>query len=103
MKTTSTAFVPTPVQPQPQLVIYEEPSYKQKEKTELCKYWCETGHCKFGNMCAFAHGEHELQKKTHVATKYRMKPCTAYQEGYCIYGRRCQFLHTEIDFTDFES
>ena len=55
-----------------------EPSYKQKEKTEICKYWLLDNKCKFGNDCAFAHGEHELVKKTHVASKYRQTLCKSF-------------------------
>lgn len=80
------AFVPSftlkvPVQEEdPQL------EFKQKAKTELCKFWMTTRKCKYGESCAFAHGEHELQKKTHVASKYRMTHCSAYAQGSCFYG-----------------
>ncbi|KAJ9452656.1 hypothetical protein DIPPA_25549 [Diplonema papillatum] len=29
-------------------------------KTSICRHWCK-GHCKFGVLCGFAHGESELQ------------------------------------------
>ncbi len=29
----------------------------------LCKYFEETGQCKWNNECKFAHGEKELQKR----------------------------------------
>ena len=44
-----------------------QPEYKKKEKTEMCKFWARSSSCPFGDECAFAHGEDELQKKTHVA------------------------------------
>ena len=80
-----------------------EPAYKQKEKTEICKFWLNGQDCKFGAECAFAHGEHELMKKTHVASKFRMTLCKSYMtgEGFCQYGVRCQFSHTSRDFSDF--
>lgn len=34
--------------------------YKIKKKTELCSSFLQTGICKYGDSCAFAHGEHEL-------------------------------------------
>jgi len=76
-----------------------------KEKTELCKFWLYDNHCKFGDDCAFAHGHHELVKKTHVASKFRMTLCTSYLKGdaYCIYGSRCQFCHPSRDFSDFDN
>ena len=49
--------------------------YKLKIKTELCKSWIKTKNCPYGNTCAFAHGEHELQKKKHVPSKYKTKLC----------------------------
>jgi hypothetical protein len=84
------------------LAVYE-PAYKQKEKTEICKFWLNGQDCKFGSECAFAHGEHELMKKTHVASKFRMTLCKSYMtgEGFCQYGVRCQFSHTSRDFSDF--
>lgn len=30
-------------------------------KTEYCRSWRETGTCRYGNKCQFAHGEHELR------------------------------------------
>ena len=33
-------------------------------KYEMCKNWREKGHCKYGDKCLFAHGEHELTKRS---------------------------------------
>lgn len=30
-------------------------------KTKLCRYYSRSGGCKQGNICNFAHGEHELR------------------------------------------
>jgi len=81
-----------------------EPAYKQKEKTEICKFWLNGEDCKFGTECAFAHGNDELVKKTHVASKFRMTLCKSYMTGnhYCQYGVRCQFCHVTRDFSDFD-
>jgi hypothetical protein len=35
----------------------------------MCKNWVETGRCKFGNGCSFAHGREELQNKDAVEDK----------------------------------
>lgn len=82
-----------------------EPAYKQKEKTEICKFWLNGEECKFGDDCAFAHGETELMKKTHVASKFRMTLCKSYMtgQGHCQYGVRCQFCHLTRDFSDFHT
>lgn len=37
-------------------------SFRIKEKTEICKNWLSNT-CKFGDRCAFAHGEDEIMLK----------------------------------------
>lgn len=70
--------------------------YKLKIKTELCKSWVKTQSCAYGPTCAFAHGEHELQKKKHVPSRYKTKLCQQFHENqYCPYGVRCQFIHSQ--------
>ena len=70
--------------------------YKLKIKTELCKSWVKTKTCQYGAACAFAHGEHELQKKKHVPSRYKTKLCQQFHENqYCPYGVRCQFIHSQ--------
>ena len=65
----------------------------------MCKNWEQTGECKFGETCAFAHGDDELQKKRHVPSKYKTKLCKQYHETmYCPYGLRCQFVHSTRAF-----
>ena len=69
--------------------------YKIKKKTELCSTFMSTGSCKYGDNCAFAHGDEELRKKVHVPSMYKTKLCQQFQEcGVCPYGLRCQFIHS---------
>ncbi|XP_019944115.1 mRNA decay activator protein ZFP36L1 [Paralichthys olivaceus] len=64
-------------------------------KTELCRGFQETGSCKYGSKCQFAHGEEEL-RGLHRHPKYKTEPCrTFYNFGYCPYGSRCHFIHEE--------
>lgn len=71
-----------------------EMDFRNKYKTEVCKYWAENGYCEFGDQCAFAHGGNEVRQKAFVASNYKTKQCEPYHEtGYCVYGVRCQFLH----------
>ena len=73
-------------------------NYRIKWKTEMCKYWEMYGKCKYGNNCAFAHGESELNKRK-LSFNYKTKPCKQFFElGYCSYGIRCQFSHKNSDF-----
>ncbi|XP_020495655.1 mRNA decay activator protein ZFP36 [Labrus bergylta] len=62
-------------------------------KTELCRGFQETGSCKYGSKCQFAHGEPEL-RGLYRHPKYKTEPCrTFYNFGYCPYGSRCHFIH----------
>ena len=68
-------------------------NFKTKWKTEICRYWEMYGECKFGENCAFAHGDSELKQKK-LTFNYKTKPCKQFFElGYCSYGSRCQFSH----------
>ena len=67
--------------------------FKNKFKTEICHFWEMNGYCKFGENCAFAHGESELKNRK-MSFNYKTKPCKQFFElGYCSYGSRCQFSH----------
>ena len=72
-------------------------NFKTKWKTEICRYWEMYGECKFGDSCAFAHGDSELKKRK-MTFNYKTKPCKQFFElGYCSYGSRCQFSHKKED------
>ncbi len=72
-------------------------NFKTKWKTEKCHYWEMYGECKFGNNCAFAHGDSELKQRK-MTFNYKTKPCKQFFEiGYCSYGIRCQFSHKKDD------
>ena len=56
----------------------------------------QTQSCKYGDACAFAHGEEQLRKKVHVPSMYKTKLCQAFHDtGSCPYGNRCQFIHSD--------
>lgn len=64
-------------------------------KTELCRPFEESGHCKYGDKCQFAHGAHELRNLTRHP-KYKTERCRTYHTiGFCPYGPRCHFIHEE--------
>ena len=78
--------------------LEEYNNFKTKWKTELCHNWEMYGECKYGNNCAFAHGDSELKKRK-MSFNYKTKPCKQFFElGYCSYGIRCQFSHKKDDF-----
>lgn len=62
-------------------------------KTELCRPFEESGRCKYGEKCQFAHGHHELREMQRHP-KYKTELCRTYHtSGYCPYGPRCHFIH----------
>lgn len=67
--------------------------FSYRYKTELCRPFKETGECKYGEKCQFAHGENEL-RTVQRHPKYKTEYCrTFYGVGLCPYGSRCHFLH----------
>lgn len=62
-------------------------------KTELCRPFEESGTCKYGDKCQFAHGIHELRTLARHP-KYKTELCrTFHTTGFCPYGPRCHFIH----------
>ncbi|KAI8916361.1 hypothetical protein EDD86DRAFT_180984, partial [Gorgonomyces haynaldii] len=62
-------------------------------KTELCRSWEETGSCRYGNKCQFAHSQSEL-RIVDRHPKYKTEMCrTFWEKGSCPYGKRCCFIH----------
>ncbi|MFT7805983.1 zinc finger protein 36, C3H1 type-like 2 isoform X2 [Arapaima gigas] len=62
-------------------------------KTELCRPFEESGACKYGEKCQFAHGYHELRSLSRHP-KYKTEPCRTFHTiGFCPYGPRCHFIH----------
>ncbi|CAF3397233.1 unnamed protein product, partial [Rotaria sp. Silwood2] len=62
-----------------------------KYKTELCKYYIETGTCKFDGDCTFAHGPDDLRNANHKSVLCRLFHMT----NNCPYGENCAFIHDE--------
>lgn len=66
-------------------------------KTELCRKYAETGSCRYGAKCQFAHGEAEL-RPVQRHPLYKTEPCRMYHQlGRCNYGPRCRFIHQSPD------
>lgn len=62
-------------------------------KTELCRPFEESGTCKYGDKCQFAHGSHELRSLARHP-KYKTELCRTFHTiGFCPYGPRCHFVH----------
>ncbi|XP_054650496.1 mRNA decay activator protein ZFP36 isoform X2 [Dunckerocampus dactyliophorus] len=68
-------------------------SASSRYKTELCRSFTESGMCKYGGKCQFAHGPDELRDLSRHP-KYKTEPCRTFHTiGFCPYGIRCHFVH----------
>ncbi|XP_035535383.1 mRNA decay activator protein ZFP36L1 [Morone saxatilis] len=68
-------------------------SSSSRYKTELCRSFTESGLCKYGGKCQFAHGAEELRDLSRHP-KYKTEPCRTFHTiGFCPYGMRCHFVH----------
>ena len=82
--TTAVTTTPPPSSPKTQHSLY---------KTELCRSWEESGACRYGHKCQFAHGRDELRPVLRHP-KYKTEVCRTFaQQGACPYGSRCRFIH----------
>ncbi|TMS07468.1 mRNA decay activator protein ZFP36L1 [Larimichthys crocea] len=69
------------------------PHISTRYKTELCRTYEESGTCKYGTKCQFAHGMDELRGLSRHP-KYKTEPCRTFHTiGFCPYGARCHFIH----------
>lgn len=67
----------------------------------MCKNWIESGHCRYGPKCQFAHGKVEVINKEPTNNKYKSKACKQFHEKLtCPYGRRCLFKHEDRQFPE---
>lgn len=73
--------------------IEDEIGHQDRYKTELCRSWQESGTCRYGAKCQFAHGAQELRPIVRHP-KYKTEICRSWAETKtCPYGRRCRFIH----------
>jgi len=78
--------------------IEEELAKQSLYKTELCRSYVETGACRYGHKCQFAHGEHELRSILRHP-KYKTEFCKRFTyNGICPYGNRCRFIHPTPEY-----
>ena len=57
----------------------------QRYKSEICQRYMESGQCKYGEKCQFAHGEHEL-RVINKHPKFKTVPCkTFHQSGMVLH------------------
>ncbi|XP_075891954.1 mRNA decay activator protein ZFP36 [Nelusetta ayraudi] len=85
---------PSSVSPSPTSGCSSSPPHiSTRYKTELCRTYEESGTCKYGAKCQFAHGVDEL-RGLNRHPKYKTEPCRTFHTiGFCPYGARCHFIH----------
>eukprot|EP00475_Leptophrys_vorax_P002088 TRINITY_DN11190_c0_g1_i1.p1 TRINITY_DN11190_c0_g1~~TRINITY_DN11190_c0_g1_i1.p1 ORF type:complete len:409 (+),score=74.72 TRINITY_DN11190_c0_g1_i1:835-2061(+) len=73
------------------------PKQKHLYKTVLCRLWEDTGACRFGDRCHYAHGLADL-RPVQKHPKYKTEKCRMFHEtGICPFGKDCSFVHGEVD------
>jgi len=84
--------------------IEDEINGQSRYKTELCRSFAETGICRYGTKCQFAHGRDELRPVMRHP-KYKTETCkTFHSVGSCPYGSRCRFIHSrDPDFASINN
>lgn len=61
----------------------------------MCRSFEETGACRYGNKCQFAHGQGEL-RTINRHPRYKTEVCKTFHTiGTCPYGKRCRFIHLD--------
>lgn len=84
---------PTALNTSPSSSTSSVSSSSSRYKTELCRSFTESGLCKYGGKCQFAHGLDEL-RDLNRHPKYKTEPCRTFHTiGFCPYGIRCHFVH----------
>ncbi|KAI9474107.1 MAG: hypothetical protein EXX96DRAFT_580618 [Benjaminiella poitrasii] len=97
-KSPKTTNKKSPVAANQEMTTSTEAEKKQKSlyKTELCRNWEETNHCRYGVKCQYAHGPADL-REVDRHPKYKTQKCrTFHQTGSCPYGSRCTFRHFNL-------
>jgi len=75
--------------------IEEDTTPQNLYKTEMCRSYEETGSCRYGMKCQFAHSSAEIRTVTRHP-KYKTEVCKTFHTiGTCPYGKRCRFIHSE--------
>ena len=58
----------------------------QRYKSEICQRYMESGQCKYGEKCQFAHGEHEL-RVINKHPKFKTVPCKTFHQSGTVSHR----------------
>ena len=92
--------------PMDESMLMKNIAIDRKYKRDICKNWRDTGVCRFGDACNYAHGLEEMQAvdrltedKLKAHDIFKTQNCRAFWKGrFCQYGKRCQFRHEHRSF-----
>ena len=110
-QTVNREFVPVQVParlsaPMDETLLMQNIAIDRKYKRDICKNWRDTGFCRFGDACNYAHGLEEMravdrltEDKLKAHEIFKTQNCRAFWKGkFCQYGKRCQFRHEHRGF-----
>uniref|UniRef100_A0A914HGJ6 C3H1-type domain-containing protein n=1 Tax=Globodera rostochiensis TaxID=31243 RepID=A0A914HGJ6_GLORO len=67
--------------------------FERSYRTELCREYQNSGTCRFGDECRFAHSIEQLRFRP-LPRNYKTKLCRNFEEnGFCKHGAKCHFIH----------
>ncbi|XP_055809283.1 uncharacterized protein LOC129877778 [Solanum dulcamara] len=69
-------------------------------KSETCRWWEDSGSCRFGSKCRFVHGKEDL-RPTAFANRNSSEAllCRSYSSGSSSYGPRGRSVHHQVHST----
>lgn len=77
-------------------------------KTQLCQFFRSGTGCRYGDKCAYAHGEEDLRPKpsaSEIPEEFKLsngtrpkinKICFRFLDGFCPFGDECHYIHEKV-------
>ncbi|CAH9125636.1 unnamed protein product, partial [Cuscuta epithymum] len=64
-------------------------------KRDKCLFWEDSGSCRLGPKCQFAHGQEELRPARLTTKSNKSEICKSFNLGACSYGIKCRYFHLQ--------
>ncbi|CAH9058465.1 unnamed protein product [Cuscuta europaea] len=64
-------------------------------KRDKCLFWEDSGSCRLGSKCQFAHGQEELRQARLTTKSNRNEICKLSNMGACSYAIKCNYFHLQ--------
>ncbi|XP_016438840.2 uncharacterized protein LOC107764752 [Nicotiana tabacum] len=73
-------------------------SENSSHMSEVCRWWGDTGTCRFGSKCRFVHGKEDLRPTAFATWNHSEAPSSrSYSSGSCAYGPRGRSAHHQVN------